>query len=268
MVILFAEQLGGVIKSGMSKVSEANPALKGLTEQINNLVSAGQAVAAFMRPIVFTFLIMPGAMMGYVVPMLPWVLWVSALLGWFILVVEAVIAAPLWALAHMRMDGEGIAGTMGEQGYRLALSILMRPILMIVGLVAGLVVLTIFIPFIGASIWVAEAMNDSAGVGEGFFQRAAIIVIQSFLMVYVCYRCFNLITHVPDRVLRWIGHGGEGLGESEPVEQVKSLFTAGIGGPGGLSSLGQMEKNKKKVSKRRVRNQSQNQNQTRMSTPP
>ena len=68
--------------------------------------------------------------------------------------------------------------------------------------------------------------------------RGVIMVIQSFFMVYVCYRCFNLITHVPDRVLRWIGHGGEGLGESEPVDQAKALFVAAVGGPGGMSSLG------------------------------
>lgn len=216
------------------KVSEAGGGVKGAFWKVaggtKNVVSP---VISLFNIMAFPFMIVPGALMGYVLPMLPWVLWVSALLGWFILVVESVIAGPLWALAHMRMDGEGIAGPMGEQGYRLALSVMLRPMLMVVGLIAGLVVLTIFIPFIGASIWVAEVVNDGAGVAQGFFTRLVTIVLQSFLMVYVCYRSFNLITHVPDRVLRWIGHGGEGLGESEPVEQAKALFIGGIGSFGG-----------------------------------
>lgn len=231
---------------------------------------------AFIVGIAFPFLILPGLLMGYLLPLLPWVLWVSALLGWFILVVEAVIAGPLWALAHMRMDGEGISGPMGEQGYRLALSVMLRPLLMIVGLIAGLVVLTIFIPFIGASIWVAEAVNDAVGVEDGLLMRLAIMAVQSFLMVYVCYRCFNLITHVPDRVLRWIGQGGEGLGESEPVEQSKALFVGGlgnfariggVGGPvitavqkAGGSSQGEVQQGQGGSG----RGNSQNQNQTRI----
>jgi len=113
----------------------------------------------------------------------------------------------------------------------------LRPLLMVVGLVAGLVVLTVFIPFIGASIWVAEVVNDSAGVNGGFYMRLTVIFVQSFLMLYVCYRCFNLITHVPDRVLRWIGHGGEGLGEAEPVEQSKAIFLGGLGNMSAITRI-------------------------------
>ena len=207
--------------------------------KVQAVATVVKVITGFLKPFIVAGMLLPGLLMGFILPMLPWVLWVSALLGWFILVVEAVIAGPIWALAHMRMDGEVISGPMGEHGYRLALSIMMRPVLMVIGLIAGLVVLTIFIPFIGASIWVAEAMNDGAGAGDGIIGRAVLMVLQSFMMVYVCYRCFQLITHVPDRVLRWIGHGGEGLGEDQPVEQTKALFIGSLGPGGALSSIGQ-----------------------------
>ena len=72
--------------------------------------------------------------------MIPYILWLGVLLGWVILIVEAVIAAPIWAVSHMAPDGDGVVGR-GGQGYMLVLSLVLRPPLMILGLVCAIVLM-------------------------------------------------------------------------------------------------------------------------------
>jgi conjugal transfer/type IV secretion protein DotA/TraY len=46
---------------------------------------------------------------------------VGAIIGWLVLVVESMFAAPLWMVAHLAPDQDGVVGKMG-QGYMLILS--------------------------------------------------------------------------------------------------------------------------------------------------
>ncbi|MBV6632117.1 MAG: DotA/TraY family protein [Alphaproteobacteria bacterium] len=160
-------------------------------------------------------MLLPGFLLGYLFPYLPWLLWVGGLVGWFILVMEAVIAAPLWALAHMRMDGEGIMGPAGNQGYMLALALLLRPALMLIGLISGMVLIYIFAPFLGVSLMAVSELNRGAGSALDLMSVLMSIGLLAFVMVTTCYKAFGMINQVPDRVLRWIGSGGSSDGRED-----------------------------------------------------
>ncbi len=56
-----------------------------------------------------------GAFLAFILLLLPFLLWVAAVTGYFLLVAEAVIAVNLWAIAHLRLDGEGLAGEAARQ---------------------------------------------------------------------------------------------------------------------------------------------------------
>ena len=60
----------------------------------------------------------PGIIIAYVLPMIPYVLWMAGVCGWIILVCEAMVAVPLWMLAHMTFGGEGLHGR-GIEGWGL-----------------------------------------------------------------------------------------------------------------------------------------------------
>ena len=62
-----------------------------------------------------------GVTQSFVLPMLPFFYWILAVAGYFLLVVEAVVAVSLWALAHLRLDGEGISGDAGRFGWLMLL---------------------------------------------------------------------------------------------------------------------------------------------------
>ncbi len=49
---------------------------------------------------VFLPLLLYGLALAYYLPAIPFIRWISALVGWIILVVEALVAAPLWLCAH------------------------------------------------------------------------------------------------------------------------------------------------------------------------
>ena len=55
-------------------------------------------------------LLIPGVLIAYVLPMIPYVMWMAGVCGWLILVCEAMIAVPLWMLAHMTVGGDGLHG--------------------------------------------------------------------------------------------------------------------------------------------------------------
>ncbi|MCY4326055.1 MAG: hypothetical protein OXC53_00485, partial [Rhodobacteraceae bacterium] len=74
-----------------------------------------------------------GVTLSFLLPALPFLFWILAVFGYVLLVLEAVVAASLWALAHMRLDGEGISGDAGRYGWLALLSLMLTPTMMVLG---------------------------------------------------------------------------------------------------------------------------------------
>ena len=49
-------------------------------------------------------------------PLIPWVTWMTSVVNWFVLVIEAIIVAPIWAAAHIAPDGHDVVGVVSENG--------------------------------------------------------------------------------------------------------------------------------------------------------
>ncbi|MEN1726590.1 DotA/TraY family protein, partial [Pseudomonas aeruginosa] len=95
------------------------------------------AVIQFASGLVTTLVLLLfffGVTLSTYVPMIPFITWTTSIVNWFVLVLESVIAAPLFAVAHIHPDGDDTVGRAG-QGYMMILSLVMRPALMLFGLV-------------------------------------------------------------------------------------------------------------------------------------
>ena len=137
---------------------------------------------------------------------MPFLLWILAVFGYFVTVVIAIIAAPLWALAHMRMDGEGIAPAAAQQGYQLLLRLFLTPPLMIVGFFAAMAVFRAVSALVGTGIYYLL----SSFSGHPVFWLAAIAVMTVLtvaVFLIVIERSFSLVTSLPAAVSEWIGGG-------------------------------------------------------------
>lgn len=151
-----------------------------------------------------------GGILAFYIPMIPFIIWIGVVIGWLILVVEAVIAAPLWAVMHIHPDADGVAGR-GGQGYNLVLSLALRPALAIIGLIAAMVLMYPLGKFIIDIFWSAWniAMNNDTGI----FVGVAGVVIFANLLTSVIKQVFSLAHVIPDKLLRWVGGDTGGLGQ-------------------------------------------------------
>ncbi|QCO07457.1 DotA/TraY family protein [Azospirillum argentinense] len=156
-------------------------------------------------------MITAGIILGVVVPVMVACMWMYGVLGWLMSVIEAVVGASLWALAHLTLEGDGIEGSRGGNGYMLLLTITCRPILMLVGLMASLIMLRPAVEFATAGL--ASLMQSVAPDS-----LTGILFIVGFALAYagfllsVVYLVFGLVNQVPEQVMSWIG--GHARGES------------------------------------------------------
>ncbi len=209
-----AISVGGALGSNMLKTIEGFSAesAKAISGSFSSLVVATIGIAAILF---------------YVLPMLPFIYFLFAASGWIKSIFEAIVAIPLWALAHLRIDGEGLPGPGATNGYFLLLEIFLRPILIFTGFVAS-------ISIFSASVSTLNIIFDLvvANVGgfdyeeESLIQQGAGTMPSAASMMYVarssideffftgmyaiiCYMmalaCFKLIDQIPNKILRWAG---------------------------------------------------------------
>lgn len=192
-----------------------------------------------------TTLVLPAAaLLSFVLPMTPWLFLFLGALGWSILVVEAVVAGPLWALGHLKMDGHGFTGGVGNTGYMIVLNIVLRPTLMIVFGMIGLAITKVFVPELTSGFEMAMGMvvdsktTTIPAMMPGAMMYSVLIngmiaVIAAFvyagLAYYVCFKSMALISTGPDRVLRWIGGGDQDLVGNEGVQKAVGMGHAAAG---------------------------------------
>lgn len=154
-----------------------------------------------------------GMLMSLYIPMNPFIVWVGACIAWFITIAEALLSVPLWGLAHMDSEGEGL-GQRTSHGYLYMLNVLFRPALMVIGFLvagAGIIVLGSFVHnMYGIVIASIQADGSAMGSFTGVASIVGFIIIYCVLMNSVIHGCFNAIHLIPDQVLAWVGGHGDG----------------------------------------------------------
>jgi conjugal transfer/type IV secretion protein DotA/TraY len=172
---------------------------------------AGHFIAkGFALPIMAVLLaiLIPGVIIAYVLPMIPYILWMAGVCGWLIIVCEALVGVPLWMLAHLTVSGDGLHGG-GKQGWSLLFNVVFRPVLMILGLFLG------YFIFAAMSFLVRESFGIAAGfaLDGGWFVTnliGLVVLLNIFVMLHVVLAIFSfrmalsLPHHLP--VLANLGH--------------------------------------------------------------
>lgn len=181
---------------------------------------------------VFTLMIIGllgfGVTLSTYAPMIPFITWIASVVNWFVLLIEAVLAAPIWAVAHIHPDGDDAVGRAG-QGYMMILSLIMRPALMLFGLVSAMLLTQPITGLVNAGFMssVSGVQADSTTGLVSFFAYVTIYVI---IMTTVLHAVFSLIHWIPDNVPRWIGaHVSGGPASPDQKEREAShVFGAGV----------------------------------------
>ena len=198
-----------------------------------------------------------GFLLFYVLPFLPFVYVFFALGGWVKAIFQAMIGLPLWALAHIRIDGDGIPGDAALDGYFIVFEIFIRPTIIIFGLIASVSIFSAQVQVLN-QIWdlvtanltgvnAETPMAASAGV-IGYIRNYVDIFAYTILYATVVYMLglssFKLIDLLPTAIMRWLGKAdleAFGLGDHDSggqlmsgaqsmVQDIQGIFGQGVYG--------------------------------------
>ncbi len=180
-------------------------------------------IVSFLLFSLFLPLMLYGITLAYYLPAIPFLKWISALAGWVILVVESLVAAPLWIAAHALPEGEGAAGQHGRRGYMLLLAILLRPPLMVAGFFCAIILINIMGRLLGKGFMLffdSVAQTKTLGITG----TISMIVILGITVIMLANKFFSLIHYLPEHVTKWIGQQMQNLGEKEDQAGAKNVF--------------------------------------------
>jgi len=142
----------------------------------------------------------------FVIPFLIFFRFLLAVLSWMLCLFEAVAAMPLVALAHLTPSGEGLSGGVARQAYLLWISLMLRPVLSLMGLVAGFVFFAFGFAFLCTALTPFAQVSSSLGGGLLITMNVALILLFDIMMYALANASFKGIYLFPDQALRWISH--------------------------------------------------------------
>jgi conjugal transfer/type IV secretion protein DotA/TraY len=153
-------------------------------------------------------LLIPGFILAFLVPMLPFLYFMFAVIEWMISIMEAVISMPLWALSFISLEGDFLGK--GMEGVKRLFEIMLRPSIIIIALVTAVLVFSASIAFFNDSMDLFMRGYSSGTKGELSFgsdmvASIAMILIYMFGVYSLATASFKLIDVIPDQFGRWMG---------------------------------------------------------------
>ncbi|WP_431858747.1 DotA/TraY family protein [Azospirillum sp.] len=212
-MILAALGIGGAL---VSKLPIAGAAAEAASNFVGKLMPSGAGkltgFAATFFGLIAVGLLLAAVFHAFVLPMMPFIHFLYAVMGMLILVIEGVIAAPLWAFMHIRMDGAEFLDGPQKAGYGIVFNLLFRIPLTLFGLFFSILVFEAMVWFLSKTVYAAMA-SATTGNTVGLIGVITYVILISVLNYQLAIRSFNLISQVPDRVARWFGAQPDGDGE-------------------------------------------------------
>lgn len=199
LAALFSTQI--VSLWGGTKLAKA---AGGLMDALTSAVSPSSAlsITGLVVGMIALALIGFSLMAAIYLPLVPFIIWAVGALHWLILVFEALLAAPIWAIWYLR-NGNSLTSEM-MNGYLLIFSLLLRPVLMVFALLAATIISYYLLTWLNGA-FTAAAINAASGNLTGPIVITGIVAVFVLVAVEITLKCFSLIHRLPDFILRWIG---------------------------------------------------------------
>ena len=180
-----------------------------------------------------------GVVLAYVLPALPFIRFLFGILGWVIAVVAAVLAVTVFAAAHVtRGDGDRLFTSATRQGLLFLPGLILRPPLMLFGLVLGYFVFVAAIDLLNGAF--LPHLRDAAGADAlGLMGYVAMLAIYTMVAYGLMNGSMRLIEVLPSTALEWIGGRADGDAGGEGSV---GLAARGMGGVGGMTRVGRISR--------------------------
>jgi defect in organelle trafficking protein DotA len=255
---------GHIWASGAEAVG-VSAGFAGICSAINPGATVLSSMMSWMQPVMIMSglgLFVAGFMMTFYAPLYPYVLFMFGAIGWILFVIESMVAAPLVCFGLTHPEGHDFLGR-SEQALMLALGVFLRPVLMVIGFLAGLMLTYVSFSIVNygfsgvlSEIFIADPSSAAAGANVSVMNAAwgvvtgdpsgntsqgslfsgyqvvdmlivvLLLIFYGFIVIEVVNQCFSLIHQLPDMVLRWIG----GPAQQDRTEQSAQKLGSQVGG--------------------------------------
>ena len=171
-------------------------------------------------------MLIAGAVLAFVLPALPFIRFLFGVFGWLVNVVEAVLAVTVFAAAHVtRGQDRSLMVPATRQGWLFLPGLILRPPLMLFGLILGYFVFLAAIGLLNA-IWLPQLRDAGASDGLGPIGFLAMLTLYVLLCYALMNGAFKLIDLLPSAVMDWIG--GRAGGTDDGAGRLAGAVTGGI----------------------------------------
>lgn len=180
------------------------------------------ALPVFMMFLAFFYV--AGLTLALYIPLIPFLVFTFAVLAWMILVIEAIVAAPLVALILVVPSEDEL----GKAGHSIVilLGLILRPALMILGFIVAIKLLLISVRMLNFGFASIVFQNRPS---LSIFFPIAVVVLYTGILTHIVHEAFSLIYVIPDKVLRWMGGTPEGEDIMGKVKKAEGDIEKGAG---------------------------------------
>jgi len=176
-----------------------------------------------------------GAILALYIPFVPFITWVSGLIGYFVVLCEGLVAAQIHGFTHLSTDGDGM-GSRTEKGYTHVLHLLMRPTLMVIAFFIA-TAMVIMIGTLVTKMFGAALANVQGNSVTGFATIVGVCAIYMIILVVTVQSVYNMVYEIPDRVIGWLGTSTNSFGR-ELDSKVENLTHTAVRWSGGVNPVG------------------------------
>lgn len=219
--------------------------MSGISEAASNVRIPVVAVgAAFLGGIltasidflstILTIIYAQASAMAYFIPIVPALIWGMAFISWLLMFAEAIFNAPLAVTLMATPEGEGIAGSRMERKIAMIAALVLKPTMLVIGLILSMMILGIGFVFLNQIFWMA------AGDSTGNFDPigiVALITVWFTIMTVFMHNTFKIIPTFADNSLEWFLGGMTNKFGNDLDNNTANEFK---GAQGSTSSLGEM----------------------------
>lgn len=186
-----------------------------------------RAVDQFLGPLA-TVMVVLGVVLAIIVPFMPIIYYVGAVIGWVILAVEAVFATPITIIMFFAPQRQANFFGSNHNALLTLFGVLLRPFFIVVGLIAAYLIMRVGIDIINVLFTGIVSLLAPEGSISSIYMFLGTIMVYVLVVIFTVMHCCSLITGLSDYVLGWIGVGMSSLVKANPMEGVQG--TLGVGG--------------------------------------
>lgn len=184
----------GAVADGASNTGV--PVLNAVTAVIGGFVTA---VVDFLT-VTLVAIYPQAATMAYFLPLLPALIWAMSFLSWLLMYAEAIFNAPLAVTLMATPEGDGIAGSRMERKIAMLAALILKPAMLVTGMMLSMMILSIGFVFLNQIFWIAS---------DGYFTTfdpigiVALITTWFTIITVFMHNTFKIIPTFADNSLEW-----------------------------------------------------------------